>query len=175
MRVYAGKREPGFVYTREILSWFGNRKKKYVKFVREGLDEELKTLILSQRYLGSEAFAKRMNIRLKRENQPRAMTKTEREAWREKKRWKEGKKIADRYLKEACSKINCKTKDFIRMRRKTGIYKKAMVQIINHLRKESEWTFRHIGKYFQCSIKYCTLAQIHSSGFSPSKESVRFS
>ena len=26
MRVYAGKREPGFVYTREILSWFGNRK-----------------------------------------------------------------------------------------------------------------------------------------------------
>jgi len=154
MRVYTGKREPGFVYRREILAWFGNKTGKYEKFVREGLDEELKTLILSQRYLGSEAFAKRMNIRLKRENQPRAMTESERGIWREEERWNEGKRIADRYLLEACSKIDCKPMSFIRIRRKTGIYKETMVQIINHLRKESEWTFRHIARYFQCSTEY---------------------
>ena len=154
MRIYTGKSEPGFVYSREILAWFGNRKGKYGKFVREGLDEELKTIVLSQRYLGSEAFAKRMNIRLKRENQPSAMAESERGIWREEERWKEGKKIADRHLKEACSKLGCKPMSFIRIRRKTGIYKEAMVEIINHLRKESEWTFRHIARYFQCSTKY---------------------
>ena len=88
MQVYAGKEKPGFIYMREVLYWFGNRRKKYVKFVREGLDSEIKSLILAQRFMGSEAFAKRMNIRLKRENQPRAMTKSERQTWREEEKWK---------------------------------------------------------------------------------------
>jgi len=45
--------------------------------------------------VGSEAFVKRMNIRLKRENQPRAMTKAGRHAWREEESWKEGYQIAE--------------------------------------------------------------------------------
>ena len=70
MRIYGEKAPSKLVYTKEILRWFGNRRQKYIRFVREGLDRELKSLILSQRYMGSEDFAKRMNIRLKRENQP---------------------------------------------------------------------------------------------------------
>jgi len=154
MRIYAGKETPGFVYTKEILSWFGNRRQKYIKFIREGLDDEIKSVILSQRYLGSEAFAKRMNIRLKRENQPQAMTKPERRAWREEESWKEGYKIAETYMKGICSQLSCSREEFITMRRKTGVYKKAMIQFIIHLRKESEWKFRHIGQYLHCSSKY---------------------
>ena len=59
MRVYAGKVQPGFVHTREILHWFKNSREKYVKFVREGLDSEIQSLILAQRFVGSEDFAKR--------------------------------------------------------------------------------------------------------------------
>ena len=152
MRIYAGRASPGFIHTREILYWFGNRKQKYIKFVREGLDREIKTLMLAQRYMGSEAFAKRMNIRLKRENQPRAMTKAEREAWREEERRKEGKKIADQFMEKICSQLSCSKEEFIKMQRKCGEYKKTMIQLINHLRKESEWTFRHIGQYLERSV-----------------------
>jgi len=56
MRVYAGKAAPGFIHKREILYWFGNRSKKYIKFINEGLDSELKSFILSQRFMGSEEF-----------------------------------------------------------------------------------------------------------------------
>jgi len=154
MRIYAGREASGFIYTREILYWFGNRKIKYIQFVREGLDTEIKSLMLAQRYMGSEAFAKRMNIRLKREDQPRAMTKAERETWREEERWNEGKKIADQFMNDICSQLGCSKDEFIKMQRKTGEYKKAMIQLIYHLRKESEWTFRHIGKYLQCSTEH---------------------
>jgi len=154
MRIYAGKERPHFVYTREILSWFGNRRQKYIQFVREGLDEEIKTLIRFQSYVGSEAFVKRMNIRLKRENQPRAMTKDGRRAWREEESWKEGYQIAEGLIKDICSNLKCSRDEFMRMRWKTGAYRKAMIQLIMNLRTESEWTFRHIGQYLHCSTKY---------------------
>ena len=157
MRVYAGKESPGFVYTKEILSWFGNRRQKYIQFIHEGLDEEIKTLVRFQSYVGSEAFVKRMNIRLKRENQPRAMTKEERRVWQEEERWKEGYQIAERMIKDICSNLRCSREKFIKMRRKTGVYRKSMIQLIMNLRKESEWTFRHIGKYLNCSPKYVQL------------------
>ena len=108
--------------------------------MREGLDSEIKSLILAQRFMGSEDFAKRLNIRLKREKEPRALTKSDRKAWRDEERWKEGKIIADRYLKDVCSQLGCTPVSFLKMRRKTGVYKKAVIQLIVHLRKESERT-----------------------------------
>jgi len=157
MRIYAGKESPGFVYTKEILSLFGNRRQKYIQFIREGLDEEIKTLVRFQSYVGSEAFVKRMNIRLKRENQPRAMTKEERRVWQEEEHWKQGYQIAERLIKDICSNLRCSREKFIKMRRKTGAYRKAMIQLIMNLRKDSEWTFRHIGQYLHCSPKYVQL------------------
>ena len=154
MRGYAGKTQPGFIHTKETLYWFGNRRKKYIKFVNEGLDSELKSFILAQRFMGSEEFARRMNIRLKRKKEPRAMSKSERKAWRNEERWREGKIIADQYLKGICKGLNCSPKSFLKMRRKTGVYKKAMIQLVVHLRKESEWTFQHIGQYLRYSAEY---------------------
>ena len=29
-----------------------------------------------------------------------------------------------------------------------------MIQLIVHLRKETEWTFRHIGEYLKCSAEH---------------------
>jgi len=154
MRVYAGRMQSGLVHTREILHWFRNSREKYVKYVREGLDSEIQSLILAQRFVGNEDFAKRVNIRLKREKKPLAMTKSERQAWRDEERWREGKVIADRYLKVICSRLNCSPVKFMKMRRKTGVYREAMIQFVAHLRKETEWTFRHLGQYLKCSADY---------------------
>ena len=154
MRIYAGRMQSGLVHTREILHWFKNSREKYVRFVREGLESEIQSLILAQRFVGNEDFAKRVNIRLKREKKPLAMTKLERKAWRDEESWREGKVIADRYLKEICSKLGCGEEEFLRMRRKTVVYKKAVIQLIVYLRKESEWTFRQIGRYLRYEVKH---------------------
>jgi putative transposase len=154
MRIYAGKVQPGFVYTREILHWFGNKRRKYIKFVRDGLDSEIKSLILSQRFMGSEEFAKRMNIRLERENQPKAMTAQERRAWREEKVWEEGRRKADQKMKDICFRMGISTKHFMRERLRKTIYREAMIQFILDMRKETEWTFRHIGRYLNLSMRH---------------------
>jgi len=57
--------EPEFLYTKEILSWFQGDRKQYARFIREGLSEETKPPILQQRYVGGQAFARRMNLRMK--------------------------------------------------------------------------------------------------------------
>jgi len=57
---YINGSKPYFLYFREILSFFKGNRKKYEKFVREGLDKEINLEIVNQRYLGDEAFMNRM-------------------------------------------------------------------------------------------------------------------
>jgi REP-associated tyrosine transposase len=64
MKYYAKGGEPEFLKTKEILSWFDGNREKYVKFVNEGLNENTTPEILNQRYIGNEAFAKRMALRM---------------------------------------------------------------------------------------------------------------
>ena len=64
LRYYINGGEPPYLYTGEILSFFKGMRKRYAKFVRDGLDEKLKLEIVNQRYLGDEAFVHRMRKRL---------------------------------------------------------------------------------------------------------------
>lgn len=61
--------EPAFLCTKEILSWFGGDREKYAKFVREGLNEDVKPQIIQRRFIGSEPFVRRLNSRLNFINQ----------------------------------------------------------------------------------------------------------
>jgi REP-associated tyrosine transposase len=64
MKYYAKGGEPPFLSTKEILSWFKGDRKKYINFVNEGLNENTTPETLNQRYIGNEAFAKRMTLRM---------------------------------------------------------------------------------------------------------------
>ena len=154
MRIYEGKALSKLIYTKEILNWFGNRRTKYIKFVQEGMDIEIKSLILSQRFMGSEDFARRMNIRLKRENQPLVMTKEQRRAWEEEKIWKEGFDLAEERMTEICSRLNCAKDRFMKERRRNKTFHQAMIQFILHMRRRTEWKFRHIGRYLELSARH---------------------
>ena len=57
-------------------------------------------------------------------------------------------------FKDICSRLDCTPERLIKMRRKTGIYKKGVIQLIVHLRKESEWTFHQIGQYLHYAVKH---------------------
>jgi len=57
--------EPAFLFTKEILSWFHGDRDQYGKFVREGLNEDIKPRIVQRRFIGGEPFVRRLNSRLK--------------------------------------------------------------------------------------------------------------
>ncbi|MBN1902206.1 transposase [Candidatus Sumerlaeota bacterium] len=77
LRYYIKGGEPPFLFTGEILSWFKGDRKKYIEFVREGIGENNKPEILKQRYIGGEAFSKRMSKRLSQMNMsPSRVTKS---------------------------------------------------------------------------------------------------
>ncbi|MBN1901421.1 transposase [Candidatus Sumerlaeota bacterium] len=63
LRFYVKGGEPDYLYTSETLRWFQGERKKYAKFVREGLEGEIKLEIIQQRYIGSESFARRIRKR----------------------------------------------------------------------------------------------------------------
>ena len=56
--------EPKFLCTVETLSYFKGKRKKYAKFIRDGLDKNLKPEVVNQRYLADEAFIHRLRKRL---------------------------------------------------------------------------------------------------------------
>jgi len=56
--------DPSFLHTKEILGWFGGDRKKYERYVREGLKAEIKLEIYQQRYIGGEDFSRRIRKRL---------------------------------------------------------------------------------------------------------------
>jgi REP-associated tyrosine transposase len=64
MKYYAKGSEPIFLTTKEILSWFNGDREQYIKFVNEGLNEDTTPKTLKQRYIGNEAFARRLDLRM---------------------------------------------------------------------------------------------------------------
>jgi putative transposase len=61
---YINGGEPAFLHTSEILSWFKGDRAQYAEFMRKGLDEETKPMIIQQRFIGNEAFVERLKRRL---------------------------------------------------------------------------------------------------------------
>jgi REP element-mobilizing transposase RayT len=60
---YIRGNEPAFLCTKEILTFFDGNRGEYLKFIREGLNEETKPVIIRQAYIGSSEFVKRVNKR----------------------------------------------------------------------------------------------------------------
>jgi len=65
LRYYLHGGEPAFLHTAEILSWFNGDRKKFAGFVRSGLNQETKPEVIQQRYIGGEAFIKRLKRRIR--------------------------------------------------------------------------------------------------------------
>jgi putative transposase len=64
LRFYLKGGEPAFLCTNEILSWFEGDREKYGKFIREGMNEDIKPMIIQRRFIGSQQFVRRLNSRL---------------------------------------------------------------------------------------------------------------
>lgn len=147
LRFYINGGEPDYLYTEEILKWFEGDRSKYAEFIKEGMDENVKPDVLSQRYIGGKAFAKRTKQRIQaiekrnksiKSMQPGAVTKEQLNA---------EEKAAD-ILKKVATYFGI-TGEMIRNRRHSRLddTRKARKIFIYLLRDNLPWTIRQIAKY----------------------------
>lgn len=71
LRYYIRGGAPEWLCESEILGWFNQDRKKYARFVREGLTEENVLPIHQQKLIGGEPFAIRIRQRLQKDGAPK--------------------------------------------------------------------------------------------------------
>ena len=163
LRFFVDGGEPEYLYTGEILKWFGGNRERYAEYVRDGMDEEIKPEILRQRYVGGEVFAERTKRRFHRmekrkkrleKRDPHAKTKEE-----------------DRILQKAGLILKIVSEHFkiseetilnrAHARDETSRARKILIYL---LRENLPWTIRQIGDYmglsYRCGIHF-HLKEVH--------------
>jgi REP-associated tyrosine transposase len=146
LKYYINGGEPDLLYSQEILSFFKGNRKKYAKFVRDGLDEEIKLDIVSQRYIGDEAFVIRMNKRLGYLKEPGSRASA---ASRKRKQlnMEAAQKKAGMILSKVSDFFKIKEKDILTKNRYSGNHGKARTVIIFLLSKYLPWSCSELASY----------------------------
>jgi len=146
LKYYINGEEPPFLYTGEILSWFGGSRKDYARFIKDGLKEDIKPIVLQQRYIGGEAFVRRMNRRLK-------LLKTdgssalEAERRRRDIKQKTEKRNAILIRDEVASYYGCSPENIIISRHARGVLRMARLVLMGLMRYFLPWTGRQITEF----------------------------
>ena len=146
LRYYIKGGEPAFLYTKEILSWFRNERKRYARFVKEGLVEKDKLEIYQQRFIGGRDFARRIYQRLTHQQKKGTRSRKSPEENRERLR-EEDENRAGRIVKSVAEYFGIQpelVKSGIRAGGATG---KARAVLIALLRNQMPWTGKRIGEY----------------------------
>lgn len=136
---------PGWLYTGEILGWFGNDPQNYSRFVEEGLDEDLKPLVWSQRFVGGREFTRRIQARADELN-----SKTTEEQY---------EKFAEEILEKCCRKFKCTPKEFREKGRRTAKMRDEIEKMVHLLRNETDWTYRRIAGHLGISTIYAQMLE----------------
>lgn len=143
---YVNGQEPDFLYSREILSFFKGNRKKYEKFVREGLDKKIKLEIVNQRYLGDEAFVNRMRKRIGYGKIPGSkFTKAQRKMEEAVENLDEEK--ARRIVKRVAGHFNTDEKSILKSKGFHGEVGRARSVILALLHKYVPWTYQQLAAY----------------------------
>ncbi|MBN1901991.1 transposase [Candidatus Sumerlaeota bacterium] len=64
LRYFINGGEPPYLFSEEILGWFKGRRDKYYEFINDGLTEDVKPLVMKQRYVAGDKFIQRFEKRL---------------------------------------------------------------------------------------------------------------
>jgi len=162
LHYYIKGNEPSFLYTGEILGWFQGQRKEYARFVREGLTEQTKPVIISQKFIGGEAFVKRWINRLKQWDMEEQKGKTlpscvkSQGAGRE-----EEKSRAALFLGLVAREYRFAPEALRQARVRQGAIGEARTILINLLRDYLPWTCQEIAEFMNLSHK--TMIYHHQS------------
>jgi len=146
LRYYIKGGEPAYLHTKEILTYFKGDRKAYSRFIREGLNKEIKPPVLIQSFMGDNFFARQIHKRLGylREKESRAYrAKLKRdEALR-----KIEEKSAERILDHVGRYFGIRMAIIRKGRRSRGDLGKARALAVILLRQYLPWTCLEITEY----------------------------
>jgi len=148
LHFYLHGNEPSFLYTKEILDWFRGERRAYANFIREGLDEESKPLIVSQRYVGGKAFVRRWDERLRKWAKAKDAGITSREEAMRIQR-EEEEKQANRIVHIVAEAFGYKPEVLISGRSRRGALGQARTILCNLLRNHLPWSCRSIAEFLK--------------------------
>jgi len=146
LRYYIHEDEPPYLNTREVLVWFEGDRQRYAQFMRKGLDEDTKPRILQQRYIGGEAFVRRMNERLGLLGQSDSRASKGR-ARREQATIEKERDQAEKILKTVGEYFKCDPKRILQGYYCRGDEGRARTVLIGLLRDRLPWTNSQIARY----------------------------
>lgn len=139
LRYYLSGGAPPWLYQDEILGWFAHDRKKYARYVREGLKQEDALSIYQSRYIGGEPFAKRIRGRLQA-GSPRDKMRQEKK--------REGEFVlAGKIIARVAKHFNCPVKIIKGGKYLRGEFGRAKLSALYLLRREMPWTLREIAQY----------------------------
>jgi len=162
LHYYIKGNEPSFLFTGEILRWFQGRRKEYGRFVREGLTEQTKPVIISQKFIGGEAFVKRWINRLKQMEMEKRKERADpsrrklQSAGRE-----EEKRLSELFLRIVAREYRSAPEVLRQARVRQGALGEARTILINLLRNYLPWTCQEIAEFMNLSHK--TMIYHHQS------------
>lgn len=141
LRFYLQGGEPSYLYSREILGWFGDDRSKYGDFIKDGLNEKTSLPIHARRFVGDKSFADRMKNRL-------YMPKTSVQEARENMLKEENQKQHAGYLIQVVADYFGLSSEEIKSRSHAhGNISKARTLVIYLLKEHLPWPLRQIADY----------------------------
>ncbi len=143
---YVSGNEPKWLDTRETLAWFEGDRKKYARFIREGLGREIALEAYQQRYIGGEKFAARIRKRLDLREQPASRAAAAQDVRAEQLRQRQERE-AKRLLKAVAEYYDVNPNTLRRLLYLRGPEGKARKVLAALLRDRLTWSCREIGEY----------------------------
>jgi len=137
---------PGFLHTGEILSWFQKDRRKYEKYIREGMKEGQKIEIVKQRFIGGQSFSRRIYQRIKATSQKGSRADRASRKAKDQARKKEEKK-AHEIIERVGRYYGIEPAVILKGSYARRIVGKARTVAIRLLREEVSWTGKEIGQY----------------------------
>jgi len=144
--------EPSFLYTKEILGWFHSQRREYERFIREGLNEKTKPAIVSQKFIGGEAFVRRWGQRLIKMEKSQDRMKSSRERANRMKREEEEQK-ANMFVRCVAKAYGYDPEVLILGRSRRGNLGQARTILCNLLRDYLPWTCQSISEFLKINEK----------------------
>ncbi|MBN1899873.1 transposase [Candidatus Sumerlaeota bacterium] len=146
LRYYINGGEPVYLYTKEVLSYFEGDRAAYLKFIREGLNQETKPPIVKRAYVGNELFSQRIQKKLwyMQKKLSRAQKTKERQ---EKALYKHEEKTAQRIIDYLAQYFGLPSELIKKGKRFRGNLGKARTIAMFLLRKHLPWTCLKITRY----------------------------
>ncbi len=135
---------PPWLHTAEILAWFENNPAAYGRFIREGLNEQTKPLVMSRRFIGGEAFVRRWRERAVISDKARRRDCADESALGIS---DDSRHQADRLLSDLAARLEVTPEVLLSTHARNGLLSDAKTFLVNLLRDYTPWTCEQIALY----------------------------